>query len=238
MSLRVGCDIDGVLADFRSTFFEMAAEVLPNRRKTPTGDLDVLSERDAHKVWKAIQQTPNWWLRVPPYEPQEISRLYRLARERRWEVFFMTARVGTAGDSAQFQTQWWLETQGFHLPSVMTMTGSRGDLAHSLRIDVLIDDQLMNCAEVIAASKSKAVLMLRVPESVSREQAQHAGIGVVDNLAEAIEVLERLDELGPDRRRSLRLTEWLTIRKKPDSPILPLNLREVRPLSDAERPHE
>ena len=240
MSLRIGFDIDGVLADFFSSFLEMAAHVLPLADGASLADLDAFSEGDRHKVWKEIIHTPNWWLRLSPYEPAEIARLYQLSRERKWEVFFMTTRVEIAGDSVQFQTQWWLEAQGFFLPSVVTVPGSRGDLANALRIDLLVDDQMLNCAEVIGASKSKALLMHRTPQSSVREQATNAGIGVVESLAEAIEVLELLDELGPDRRRSLtKLTDWLP-RRKPSraKPVLPMDPRELRPPAGIEGPQE
>lgn len=237
--MRIGFDIDGVLADFRTGFLEAAGRVLSRVTSTSQNDLDAFSEAESRKVWQVITQTPNWWLTLHPYEPHEIVRLYRLARERKWEVFFMTTRVPTAGDTVQFQTQWWLEEQGFYLPSVVTVLGSRGDLANSLRLDLLVDDQMMNCGDVVAASQSKALLMLRTPRSDQQEQAKKAGIGVVENLTEALEVVERLHEMGPDRRRSLtKLSKWFSGRKKAEEATLPMNPRDVRPLSGNERPQE
>ena len=63
----------------------------------------------------------------------------------------MTKRPPSAGDSVQFQTQWWIERFGFYLPSVLTVPGSRGDVANALRLDLLVDDQLINCVEVVSA---------------------------------------------------------------------------------------
>ena len=47
----------------------------------------------------------------------------------------MTKRPPSAGDSVQFQTQWWIERFGFYLPAVLTVPGSRGDVANGLRLD-------------------------------------------------------------------------------------------------------
>ena len=78
-----------------------------------------------------------------------------MTRAAGWEVFFLTKRPRSAGDSVQFQTQWWIERFGFYLPSVLTVPGSRGDVANALRLDLLVDDQLINCVEVVSASPTK-----------------------------------------------------------------------------------
>src|SRR6185295_6794158 len=118
-----------------------------------------LSSREIKRIWEHVKRTPNWWVRLKPYEPAQIVRLYALARRLKWEVVFMTRRPATAGDPVQFQTQWWLEEQGFFYPAVMTVPGSRGELANALRLDVIVDDQLHNCVDVISASTAKALLL-------------------------------------------------------------------------------
>ena len=81
----------------------------------------------------------------------------------------------------QFQTQWWIERFGFYLPAVLTVPGSRGEIANGLRLDLLVDDQLINCVEVVSASPAKAVLMLRSPNRGARDHAINRGIGVVQH---------------------------------------------------------
>src|SRR5919108_3430685 len=122
-------------------------------------------------------------MEVPAYKPEQIARLYASTRAARWEVFFLTRRPPSAGDSVQFQTQWWIERCGFYLPAVLTVPGSRGDIANGLRLDLLLDDQLINCVEVVSATPTKALLMQRTADSTTRGQAINRGIGVVSTLA-------------------------------------------------------
>jgi len=224
VTLRVGIDLDGVLADFRSAFRTMASTVLGGEL---AGYEEELTSSEIERVWRAIASTPNWWVSVRPHEPEQIARLFQLARDKHWEIVFLTKRPPSGGDAVQYQTQWWLEQQGFLLPAVVTVPGSRGELANALRLDILIDDLFVNCAEVVGASTTKALLLLRAgePEAV-RDHALARGIGVVSTLQEAFDVLERLHQILPGRRgRLLRLTDWFGTRR----PVPPLQPREPRP---------
>jgi len=234
MSLRLGFDVDGVLADFRSAFQEAATRILGRsavgQSSSAALDPEALSPQDAKQVWRVLTDTPNWWLSVPPYEPVQIARLYQLARRFKWEVIFLTMRTRTAGDSAQLQTQTWLEAHGFYMPSVVTMAGSRGELANASRLDLVVDDQLVNLVEVVGASQSKAVLLLRAPDSALEQQATARGIGVVNTLEEAIAALLHLNEILPQKQsRLVRLTDWFT-RRSSEGHVLPMNPRASRPI--------
>ena len=234
MSLRIGVDVDGVLANFRAAFHTAAMECLrrdieePEDPKSP----QALLEKDVNRVWEWVAKTTNWWMELEPYEPDQIARLYRMARAGRWEVFFLTNRPPSAGDTVQFQTQWWIERQGFYLPAVLTVPGSRGEIANAMRLDLVIDDLSMNCVEVVSASPAKALLLLRDSNPTAEQHATSRGIGVVHNLSEAIGVLERLHDLLPTRRgRLLRLADWF--RPAHHGETLPHSPRVVRPLPES-----
>jgi len=231
VTLRIGIDIDGVLADFRTAFHAAAVRCL--RHDVDDGqDLETvtpLSAADVRRVWDYIAKTPNWWMDVPAYEPDQIARLYTLMRANGWEVFFMTKRPPSAGDSVQFQTQWWIERFGFYLPAVLTVPGSRGDVANGLRLDLVLDDQLINCVEVISAAPAKAVLVHRSNDAALKQQATNRGIGVVSTLAEAIAAIERVHDVMPQKRgRLMRLAEWFSPAEEMQT--LPGNPRATRPI--------
>ena len=69
-------------------------------------------------------------------------------------------RPKTAGDTVQRQTQRWLVAQGFDLPSVLVLGGSRGAAAGALRLDYHVDDSPQNCLDVIADSRAKTILIV------------------------------------------------------------------------------
>ncbi|HXH07458.1 MAG TPA: hypothetical protein VNI83_12830 [Vicinamibacterales bacterium] len=207
MSLRLGFDVDGVLADFRTAFAALAER---HHLEPDDSDPSGAASRDLRRLWDRVGRIENWWLSLAAYEPGEIGRLYTLSRQHRWEVFFLTCRPASAGESVLVQTQWWLERHGFYLPAVVTVPGSRGELANALRLDLVVDDQFANCADVISASTTKALLMLRGGGGERlRDQATSRGVGVVATLAEAIAVVERLQAILPERRGRLRrLVDW------------------------------
>lgn len=237
MSLRIGLDVDGVLADFRTAFREAASGLAADDRDLNVVSPASLSDRELKRAWKAVSAIPNWWLNLRAFEPEQIRRLYGMTRQLKWEVFFLTKRPRTDGDSVQFQTQWWLEHHGFFLPSVLTVPGSRGEIANALHLDIVVDDLHLNCVEVISASPAKALLLLRDQQArVERERAINRGIGVVASVEEALNVLERLHEVIPARRgKLLRLIDWFPGGNR-DETSLPLNPRAARAVPDPPEP--
>jgi hypothetical protein len=238
MSLRLGFDIDGVLANFRASFRATAVKILRHDVEEAADSPDTVTQLtpdEIRRVWDHIAKTQNWWMQLEPYEPDQIARLYSMARAVGWEVFFLTKRPASAGDSVQFQTQWWIERFGFYLPSVLTVPGSRGDIANGLRLDLIVDDQLINCVEVISASACKAILMHRMHDAAVRDHATARGIGVVSTLVDALGVIERLHDLLPHKRgRLLRLTDWFLTHA--EAHTLPQNPRSVRPVPPFDDP--
>jgi hypothetical protein len=224
--LRLGIDVDGVVADFRSAFRALAQRELGIAAEDVEGEL---SKADVDRLWKCVATASNWWVDIPAYEPDQLARLYTLARRGRWEVFFLTSRPLSAGDAVQLQTQVWLERGGFLLPSVLTTpAGARGEVARSLRLDLVLDDRLVNCLEIIGASNSRALLIARSEaDSKMREGAEARGVGVVTTLAQGLDAIERLHELLATRRgRLVRLSDWFQLKK--EAPSLPHDPRQRR----------
>lgn len=182
------------------------ARVAARRRRTAEGWLDItppavkaMTLRQQRHLWRHIKRIENFWETLSEVEPGVVARLARLAADERWEIVFMTKRPETAGSTAQVQTQRWLQSKGFPLPSVLTVQGSRGPLAAALSLDVVVDDRPENCVDVVADSKARAVLVWRGDENVL-PAARRLGIGVVKTTAECLDVLAGINAPAPDRR--------------------------------------
>lgn len=206
MSLRIGIDLDGTLADLSSIYHEYEETMFGASTDEPAEDAGdepaqvtdkaklkaaMLASKQRENVWRAIRQTPNFWTQLKPLEPDAVRELYAATLSRDWEVFFITQRPRTAGASVQAQTQRWLIEQGFNTPAVLTLSGSRGKAAHALDLDFLIDDLPKNCVEVISDSRCRPILILRTPDPRAELTAKRMDIGVVHSVREAIELLKQ-----------------------------------------------
>ena len=153
MSLRLGFDLDGVLADLNSSLVREARRLFPGLEIKAGVDQGVapaavepeaaegvdpaetspaslsLTRRQERQLWDAVKRIDNFWETLDETEPGIIRRLAETARARRWEVMFLTSRPRTAGDVVQVQSQRWLRTHGFEYPALFVVSTSRGKIA-------------------------------------------------------------------------------------------------------------
>jgi hypothetical protein len=226
MPLRIGFDLDGVLADMEGElvrqseilFGEPMARRLQERAgagdtpaapephvpdaETPDAAVDAvppvaqlnMTARQQRRLWHHVESIENFWEGLAELEPGVIQRLASLAIDRRWEIIFLTRRPETVGATAQVQSQRWLESHGFTLPSVFVVQGSRGRIAASLGLDIVVDDRPENCLDVVVDSKARAILVWRADQSQLPAAAQRLGIGVVTSVADCLEILTQVDD--------------------------------------------
>src|SRR5207247_2228029 len=152
-----------------------------------------LTARQQRDLWSAVRAHENFWETLDEIEPGALARLSRLARDRRWEIIFLTSRPETNGDSAQLQSHRWLVAHGFAMPSVFVVHGSRGKIAAALNLDVIVDDRPENCLDVSIDSTARPVLVWRGDEDQVPSSARQLGIGAVRSMAECLDILEDLD---------------------------------------------
>lgn len=218
VALRIGIDLDGVLADMDSALDRhadqlfgpapsppdpgragdaqaelpsLAPEAVPD--KTPLQVRRRLTDRQHRRLWRRIRGIEGFWELLEETEPGVVSRLAALASERCWEIIFLTKRPATAGATAQIQSQRWLTSRGFHLPSVYVVTGSRGLIASALALDVVVDDRPENCLDVATDSAARTIAVLRHTQPPPPTFLKTMGIDLVRSTDECLDLLLEID---------------------------------------------
>jgi hypothetical protein len=152
-----------------------------------------MTYRQQRKLWRHVESIENFWETLEELEPGLIKRLAATATERRWEVIFLTKRPQTSGSTAQLQTQRWLQSKGFPLPSVFVVQGSRGRIAAALDLYIVVDDRPENCLDVVVDSKARAIIVWRGDEKLVPAEIRRLGIRVVKTTAECLDILVEVD---------------------------------------------
>lgn len=220
MALRIAFDMDGVFADMDAELVRQAellfGEVVAaapaeaqdgaspghptdpqSQSRTPDHEVALarlqISTRQQRKLWEHIESINNFWETLKEIEAGSIRRLASLTAERGWEVIFLTKRPRSGGATAQVQTQRWLQSKGFPLPSVFVVQGSRGRIAAALDLDFVIDDRPENCLDVVMDSKTQAILVWRQRDTPMLASTRRLGIGVVKSVLECLDALAQVD---------------------------------------------
>src|SRR4051812_27251792 len=116
--MRLAFDLDGTVADMQSALAREARRLFPdiNPDALPTSmspdvagtspadasptdesplELGYLSSTQQRELWKAVYDQENWWETLAEIEPGSLARLYKLVRDRKWELMFVTSRPET-----------------------------------------------------------------------------------------------------------------------------------------------
>lgn len=169
--LRIGIDVDGILADFNPGYKALVeattAVRLPEISATFPDtwnyavDAGVTPEEDK-AIWKIISESQSFWYDLDPY-PEAIPFLKRLSDfPDSVDTYFITSRPGMVSKK---QTEDWLETFGYvgdKFPTVL-ISSNKGDCASALRLTHYIDDRNENCWDVRDVSPTTKNFMLARP---------------------------------------------------------------------------
>jgi hypothetical protein len=169
----------------------------PPRGRAPEHEVALarfkMTTRQQRQLWSHVESIDNFWETLNEIEAGSVGKLSALAKARGWEVIFLTKRPPSGGAIAQIQTQRWLQSKGFALPSVFVVQGSRGRIASALDLDFVIDDRPENCLDVVMESNSQAILVWRDRETPMLASTRRLGIGVVKSVTECLDALAQAD---------------------------------------------
>lgn len=164
--MRLGCDIDGCIADFNTAFmaliYKQTGIALPPVSLTYPDVWSyhraggVTKEQD-HALWAEIKDSAFWATLPALAGAQATLALLQDMRYAGHHIYFITSRPG---EYAKLLTEDWLVQHGFRNPTVL-IANRKGPVALGLELDVFIDDKIENCIDVLEAGVDHVFLVNR-----------------------------------------------------------------------------
>jgi len=166
--MKIGIDIDGVLADFNKSYKELI-ERESGLTLPPLSDdypdtwyyeraAGVTREQEA-KVWEEIKSTQFWGMLQPLNGAVTALQHLNAMRFAGHHIYFITARTGKM---AKFYTEMWLMFHGMNLPTVL-IADQKGGLVKGLQLDVFVDDRPENIEDVWRVSSKTRLYLINQP---------------------------------------------------------------------------
>ncbi len=189
--IKVGFDLDGVLASFVPTYTQLLIDHTgENRFGNWETDPEFpcvwdyeeaagYTKEERDKCWDALKDDPNFWRDLPPLPGARTVATAPGLGHPEVEVYFITTRFGRlVKDQCE---QWCHEHLGFRWPTVL-VSKHKGSLCAALGIDCFLDDKLENVEGIMQVSPSTRAYLLDA--SWNRKQKRPAGLRVVGSVEE------------------------------------------------------
>ena len=154
--MRIGFDVDGVLARFTTAYQQLVVDV---------AGIDLFEPHDAtsppcwhwpeyrgynthimNTVWGRIKNSHDFWMSLSELPDCCTLRTLILDLQRWHDIYFVTSRVGR---DVKWQTEQWLRLHlQMDLPTVL-ISSEKGLVARALKLDVYVDDNADNVNDVV-----------------------------------------------------------------------------------------
>ena len=166
--MRIGVDVDGVLADFNRSFIERVT-VVTRKDLFPPRPFDIMtwdypesygySDAEVSAVWDDVKRDPLFWSSLSAYVGTwDAIHALRLRESNNGdEVYFITARPGYR---PKVQTEIWLRVNSGYptwTPTVLISSDKAG-CASALKLDKYIDDRVKNVVLVASTQQSQTTV--------------------------------------------------------------------------------
>lgn len=168
--MRIGFDVDGVLADFNTSFIALVKKVtgrdlFPEGYWPDTWDYPQslgYTEAEVSAVWDVIKKGNVFWGRLSALPDMDaLFDWYDTHAFFDHEIYFITSRMGK---QVKRQSETWLERKLFLLDTPTTLISSqKGEIAHALKLDYYIDDRAENILDVMSKSPQTFAYLIDQP---------------------------------------------------------------------------
>jgi len=156
--LNILVDLDGVVANFSKRFTEMCNAKYGDRCPIIETSKDIpfwhweksypITVEEIAAVWADIRKTKNFWNTLEVLNEEDWTYFVNnMCCRTNVNVYFITAREETAGDSVANQSAKWLNNIGWMNPFVI-QSRQKGKLSELLDIKYVIDDKDNNLIEI------------------------------------------------------------------------------------------
>lgn len=155
MRIKIGVDIDGVIANFIRGFSILARNrfgkhvpIIENKEDILTWDFSFLNitEREAGEIFIEIQKSDSFWTTLKVVDLESWRDFITEFNTDKYEVYFISNREN--GINLHSQTVKWLNSVGWRNPQVI-LTKTKHYIIGLLEIDYFIDDNSKNCQDAL-----------------------------------------------------------------------------------------
>ena len=190
-TLRIGCDIDGCLADFTHSYAELLVKtsgrnLIPNEEylvNPPTWNWDRAAgytKAEEQAAWNEIAKGDGFWRNLKPL-PLGLAAMTLLNRARYagHDVYFITHRMGK---NAKKETESWFYRYDCDIATVL-VAQDKLPIIKALELDFYIDDKpetIQECADALEAGnlphlKHLFIINYAYNQHVERESVKRVG---------------------------------------------------------------
>lgn len=192
--MKIGIDIDGVLADFNASFIDRVIEVtgvdrFPARPfDIPTWDYPSVygyTDGEITRVWQILTKDQTFWARLNPLPGARAFLAKASEASGAHDLYFITSRPGIR---AKQQTESWLWMNGGPLLPTVLISSMKGWCARALELDAYLDDRDKNVVDTRRANPGGYTFLLDQPWNRTPVASSEPGI---IRITRSVEFLER-----------------------------------------------
>lgn len=191
--MRIGFDVDGVLADFNRSFMDLFPRVTGKSLFAPdywphTWDYPQAvgyTNEETSAVWEHIKAGGAFWGNLEPLPDMDVLRKWMASDpipSPFYEIYYVTSRMGR---NVKFQTETWLDDCLGNIGNTVLISSEKGAIAKALKLDYYVDDRAENILDVMKVSPGTHAFLLDAPWN------QH--INVALRIRTLAEFLNRID---------------------------------------------